>query len=71
MKKNNMTKRYKKGDLVYAKVRPSVLLVVRLYIRKIYHCAIQNDSTANELLYFDSELRPYISGISIIKKQHN
>ena len=62
-----MIKKYKKGDLVCAKVRPSVILVVRLYVRKIYHCTIQNDSMANELLYFDSELRPYISGLSIIK----
>ncbi|WP_127137622.1 hypothetical protein [Flagellimonas oceanensis] len=67
MKKDYMEKRYKKGDLVYAKVRPSVILVVRLYVRKVYYCAIQNNTAANELVYFDSELRPYIGTLSTIK----
>ena len=64
-----MEKRYKKGDLVYAKVRPSVILVVRLYVRKVYYCAIQNNTAANELVYFDSELRPYTGNLSIVKQQ--
>lgn len=69
MKKNHITNRYKKGDLVYAKVRPCVTLVVRLYVRKVYYCAIHNDPTANELVYFDSELRPYLGNLSIVKCQ--
>ncbi len=67
MKKNYMVKRYKKGDLVYAKVRPSVILVVRFYIRNIYHCSVQNDSKANILLYLDSELMPYRKGVNKAK----
>lgn len=58
--------RHKKGDLVYAKVRPSVVLVVRLYVRKVYYCAIWNEPAANELVYLDSELKPYRDNLSVI-----
>jgi len=60
MEKNTKTHKYKKGDLVFAKVRPGVVLVVRLYVRKVYYCAITNNPGANELVYYDSELRPYL-----------
>lgn len=60
MEKNTKTHRYKKGDLVFAKVRPSVVLVVQLYVRKVYYCAISNNPAENELVYLDSELKPYI-----------
>ena len=68
MKKNYIAKRYKKGDLVYAKVRPSVILVVRLYVRKVYYCMIQNNTCANEMVYLDSELRPYLGNLSTVKQ---
>ncbi|WP_299111045.1 hypothetical protein [uncultured Winogradskyella sp.] len=55
-----MENRFKAGDFVYAKVRPSVLLIVRVYARKIYYCKIQADPTAKELVYFERELMPYI-----------
>jgi hypothetical protein len=42
MKRNIIINRYKKGDLVCAKVRRCVVLVVRLYVRKVYYCAIPN-----------------------------
>ncbi|MGW9684435.1 hypothetical protein [Flagellimonas sp. 2504JD1-5] len=54
-----MENRFKIGDVVCAKVRPSVSLVVRLYARKVYYCAIQNDPLANELVYFDRELNSW------------
>ncbi|MCX2678910.1 hypothetical protein OOZ15_03065 [Galbibacter sp. EGI 63066] len=60
MEKNTMENRFKIGDTVCAKVRPSVMLVVRLYARRIYYCTIENDDpTAKELAYFDRELKPY------------
>ncbi|WP_411028794.1 hypothetical protein [Spongiimicrobium sp. 3-5] len=57
MEKNKVENRFKIGDVVCAKVRPSVSLVVRLYARKVYYCAIQNNPLANELVYFDRELK--------------
>lgn len=54
-----MEGKYKKGDIVCAKVKPSVILVVRIYARKIYYCTIKNDPSARELVYFERELIPY------------
>ncbi|MBO0323845.1 hypothetical protein J0X14_16160 [Muricauda sp. CAU 1633] len=69
MKRNATKKEYQRGDLVYAKVRPTVLLVVRLYVRKVYYCAIQNDPAKNELVYLASELKPYVGNLSTIKHE--
>ncbi len=67
MEKNKMKNRFKIGDVVCARVRPSVSLVVRLYTRKVYYCKIQNDPLANEMVYFDKELK-YCDDTSLIQK---
>lgn len=67
MKKNEIGNRFKIGDFVCAKVRPSVSLVVRLYARRVYYCTVQNDPLANELVYFDRELKSY-DAIPLIMK---
>lgn len=54
-----MKKEYKIGDFVYAKARPTIILVVRQYVRKFYYCTIKDDPSENELIYFDRELKPY------------
>ncbi|RBW55888.1 hypothetical protein DS884_15045 [Tenacibaculum sp. E3R01] len=51
-----MESKYKAGDVVYAKARPFVMLVIRIYARKIYYCRVQNDLLAKELVYFEREL---------------
>ena len=56
-----MEKRFEIGDVVCAKVKPSIALVVRLYARRIYYCNLQNQPSANEQVYFDRELKPYES----------
>lgn len=56
---NLMEDEYKKGDIVCAKVRPLVPLVIRIYARKIYYCTVKNDPSAKELVYFGRELKPY------------
>mgnify|MGYP003700787501 CR=1 FL=1 len=68
MKKNIIINRYKKGDFVCAKVRPYVILVVRLYIRKIYYCTVLNNPSVNELVDLDCELKPYRGKLSILKQ---
>ena len=57
MKKSKMENRFKIGDVVCAKVRPSVSLIIQLYTRRVYYCTVQNDPLANELVYFDTELK--------------
>jgi len=48
--------KYKEGETVYALVAPSVVLVVRRYIRDIYYCRLKTDPEAKELVYFEREL---------------
>lgn len=54
-----MEDKYKIGDVVCAKVRPLVALVVRIYARKVYYCTVKNDPSAKELVYFERELKSY------------
>ncbi len=56
-----MKNKYKIGDIVFAKVRPHILLEVRIYARKIYYCTIKNDPLGKELVYFERELKSYES----------
>ncbi|MFI2744592.1 hypothetical protein ACG2LH_17795 [Zhouia sp. PK063] len=53
------TQRYKKGDQVCAKVRPTVPLTVRIYAYKVYYCDVNNDLKAKEQVYFERELQFY------------
>jgi hypothetical protein len=49
---------YKEGDIVCAKENPTLKLVIRRYVDRIYYCKVQADSTAKELVYFERELIP-------------
>ena len=49
-------KRFEEGEVVYAKEDPSVKLVIRRYVDRIYYCKVQQDLTHRELVYFDREL---------------
>ena len=51
-----MENKYKEGQVVYAKVAPSLKLVIRRYVDRIYYCKIQDDSDRKELVYFEREL---------------
>ncbi|XLS30830.1 hypothetical protein ACJD0Z_08350 [Flavobacteriaceae bacterium M23B6Z8] len=61
MRKHKTEHRFKTGDIVCAKVRPVVSLAVRLYARNVYYCIVQNDPLANEMVYFESELKCFDS----------
>ena len=48
---------FPKGSVVYAKENPTLALVVRRYVGRIYYCTIQaNPSHRKELVYFEREL---------------
>lgn len=49
---------YTEGEVVYAKERPEVALVIRRYIDRIYYCKNQKDPLEKERVYFDRELVP-------------
>lgn len=49
---------FKEGDVVRAKVNPTLLLVVRRYVDRIYYCRIQQNPTQKEMVYFEREIIP-------------
>lgn len=49
---------YKVGQEVYAKVDPSLKLIIRRYVDRIYYCKIKEDLNRKELVYFERELMP-------------
>lgn len=51
-----MENKYKPGEIVYASVNPSLKLVVRRYISRIYYCKTFNDPLKKDLVYFEREL---------------
>ncbi|MEQ8477537.1 hypothetical protein [Fulvivirga sp.] len=56
MKDQYHENRYVAGDIVYAKVNPSLKLIVRRYIDRIYYCKIMEQPDKKELVYFEREL---------------
>ncbi|MFI5204788.1 MAG: hypothetical protein ACHQF2_09860 [Flavobacteriales bacterium] len=48
--------RHKEGEVVYAKTKPGVKLVIRRYIDRIYYCQVEGDSKQREQVYFEREL---------------
>ena len=48
--------KYNAGDIVYAKVNPTLKLIIRRYVDQVYYCKIQEDPEKDELVYFEREL---------------
>ena len=51
-----MENKYKEGDVVFSKMDPTLKLVIRRYVKRIYYCKIQEDPGRKELVYFEREL---------------
>ena len=51
-----MENKFKEGEVVCALVNPSLKLVIRRYVDRIYYCKIQKDTARKELVYFEREL---------------
>lgn len=52
-----MENTYNAGDVVFAKADPTLRLVVRRYVDKIYYCKVQDYPDRKELVYFERELQ--------------
>lgn len=48
--------KYKEGETVIAKVNPTVKLVVRRYLDRIYYCQLKDSPGRKDLVYFEREL---------------
>ena len=51
-----MQNKYKEGEEVYAKENPSLKLIIRRYVDRIYYCKIKEDPMHKELVYFEREI---------------
>lgn len=56
MSKQFVQNKYNPGDIVYAKVNPTLKLVIRRYVDQVYYCKVFDDQERKELVYFDREL---------------
>ena len=46
-----MENKYKEGEEVYAKVNPSLKLIIRRYVDRIYYCKIKKSYTKRAGLF--------------------
>jgi len=51
-----MENKYNEGEIVYAKINPTLKLVIRRYVKRIYYCKVQEDPSRKDLVYFEREL---------------
>jgi len=51
-----MENKYKSGEIVSERVRPSMKLMVNRYVNGIYYCFIQDRNSKKELVYLEWEL---------------
>lgn len=56
MKNHVIDNKYEEGQEVFATNAPSVRLVVRCYVDRIYYCSFLGDPARNELVLFEREL---------------
>lgn len=51
-----MENKYKEGQEVFAKVNPTLKLIIRRYVDRIYYCKVKENPTQKELVYFEREI---------------
>jgi hypothetical protein len=52
-----MENKYKQGDIVNERVRPTQKLIVSRQFNKIYYCKIHENPQRKELVFFERELK--------------
>lgn len=51
-----MDNKFKEGEVVYDRSRPSQKLIVRRFVSNVYYCRATDNSTLKDLVYFEREL---------------
>jgi hypothetical protein len=51
-----MDNKYKKGEVVFAKIAPKKKLIVMAYKDRIYYCGIDGEPEKKHFAYFEREL---------------
>ena len=55
--------KYKEGEVVYARAYPTIKLIIRRYVDRIYYCNIAETPQKKDLVYFERELMTNATGI--------
>lgn len=53
---HNNENKYKEGQEIYAISNPTVKLVIRRYVDRIYYCKIKDNPEEKERVYFERQL---------------
>lgn len=53
---NHMELKFKEGDEVYERIRPSQKLIISRYFKGIYYCKDVENLRKKDLIYFEREL---------------
>ncbi len=56
MSRKFVQNKYNPGDVVYAKINPTLKLTIRRYIDQVYYCKVKENTKKKELVYFEREL---------------
>jgi len=51
-----MDKKFKQGEIVYERIRPTLKLIVSNYFNNLYYCKLKEFPKRKELVYFEREL---------------
>lgn len=54
--KPSLDNTFKEGETVYAKECPTLPLIVRRYVHRVYYCRKLDDPEGDELVYYEREL---------------
>ena len=54
--KNNMDNKFAEGSVVYAIAKPTVKLIIKRYVDRVYYCRAQLDPAQKQLTFFEREL---------------
>lgn len=63
-----MESKFKEGEVVYDRSRPSQKLIVRRFVSNVYYCKVTDNTTLKDLVYFEREL---MSGENPLVKETN
>ncbi len=53
-----MENKFKEGEVVKERIRPTQKLIITRHINKLYYCKIEENPNLKELVYFERELMP-------------
>jgi hypothetical protein len=54
---NSMKNKYKEGEIVYERVRPTQKLLIRRCADGVYYCNVEESHTKKELVFLERDIK--------------